>query len=295
MPPVGWSVLVPLKTLPRAKTRLRGALAGVGHERLVLALAQATVRAALSTPSVTEVVVVTGDPVVRRRLAQPGVRFAADGAGPDPLNEALRAAAEGLSGDRPVAALTGDVPALRPAELGAALTLAAGHRSFVPDLPGTGTVLLAAPRGVLLDPRFGPDSAAAHTQTGAHRLDGAWPSLRRDVDTAADLAEAVQLGFQPPLPDGAAGAVPASTRRENPPDRAGAGRPGTLSAMQGTVSEFDQESRSGVVLLDDGTPVRFGAEAFDAGGLRLLRLGQRLRLEADEAGRVVRVTIPTMP
>lgn len=65
--------------------------------------------------------------------------------------------------------------------------------------------------------------------------------------------------------------------------------------MQGTVSEFDPETRSGVVLLDDGSQVRFPATAFDAGGLRLLRLGQRLKLEHDEDGAVTRVTIPTMP
>ncbi|NUP43270.1 MAG: hypothetical protein HOY76_41200, partial [Streptomyces sp.] len=49
------------------------------------------------------------------------------------------------------------------------------------------------------------------------------------------------------------------------------------------------------VLLDDGTEVRFSPSAFAAGGLRLLRLGQRLRLERDEHGEVVRVTLPTMP
>jgi 2-phospho-L-lactate guanylyltransferase len=65
--------------------------------------------------------------------------------------------------------------------------------------------------------------------------------------------------------------------------------------MQGTVSTFDPESRSGAVLLDDGSEVRFSSAAFDAGGLRLLRLGQRLRLERDATGTVVRVTIPTMP
>jgi 2-phospho-L-lactate/phosphoenolpyruvate guanylyltransferase len=64
--------------------------------------------------------------------------------------------------------------------------------------------------------------------------------------------------------------------------------------MQGTVSEFDPDSRSGVVLLDDGSQVPFSAEAFAAGGLRLLRLGQRLRLERDNEGAVTRVTIPTM-
>ncbi|NUR26993.1 MAG: cold-shock protein, partial [Catenulispora sp.] len=31
------------------------------------------------------------------------------------------------------------------------------------------------------------------------------------------------------------------------------------------------------------------------GGLRLVRLGQRLRLETDGTGAVVRVTIPTLP
>ena len=65
--------------------------------------------------------------------------------------------------------------------------------------------------------------------------------------------------------------------------------------MQGTVSEFDPQLRSGAVLLDDGSEVRFSAAAFTAGGLRLLRLGQRLRLERDDAGTVVRVTLPTMP
>jgi len=65
--------------------------------------------------------------------------------------------------------------------------------------------------------------------------------------------------------------------------------------MQGTVSEFDPQTRAGAVLLDDGTMVRFSPAAFAAGGLRLLRLGQRLRLERDERGEVVRVTLPTMP
>jgi len=65
--------------------------------------------------------------------------------------------------------------------------------------------------------------------------------------------------------------------------------------MQGTVSEFDERSRSGALLLDDGSRVTFPAAAFDASGLRLLRLGQRLRIERDEAGRVVRVALPTMP
>ncbi|MFC8855095.1 hypothetical protein ACFT5D_18815 [Streptomyces sp. NPDC057144] len=53
--------------------------------------------------------------------------------------------------------------------------------------------------------------------------------------------------------------------------------------MQATAYTYDPESRSGQVLLDDGTPVPFDAAAFDAGGLRLLRPGQRVRIET-EAG-----------
>ena len=43
--------------------------------------------------------------------------------------------------------------------------------------------------------------------------------------------------------------------------------------MQGTVATFDPDTRSGTLLLDDGTELAFGAPAFDASGLRLLRLG----------------------
>ncbi|TDC57227.1 2-phospho-L-lactate guanylyltransferase, partial [Micromonospora sp. KC207] len=73
----------------------------------------------------------------------------------------------------------------------------AGVRRFVADAPGTGTVLLAAPPGVPLDPRFGVGSAEAHEASGALPLAGDWPTLRRDVDTATDLAAAARLGLGP--------------------------------------------------------------------------------------------------
>lgn len=65
--------------------------------------------------------------------------------------------------------------------------------------------------------------------------------------------------------------------------------------MQGTVATFDPQTRSGTLLLDDGSEIEVPTEAFDAGGLRLLRLGQRLRVERDTAGRITRVTLPTLP
>lgn len=51
--------------------------------------------------------------------------------------------------------------------------------------------------------------------------------------------------------------------------------------MQATVRTFDATTRSGTVLLDDGTELPYDADAFDAGRIRLLRVGQRVRIEID--------------
>lgn len=64
--------------------------------------------------------------------------------------------------------------------------------------------------------------------------------------------------------------------------------------MQATSYTYDPETRTGSVLLDDGTPVEFGAPAFDAGGLLLLRPGQRVRIEGDGEGAALRISLVTL-
>ncbi|MEU5659549.1 hypothetical protein ABZ802_28590 [Streptomyces sp. NPDC047737] len=64
--------------------------------------------------------------------------------------------------------------------------------------------------------------------------------------------------------------------------------------MQATSFTYDPETRTGSVLLDDGTPVDFDAAAFDAGGLRLLRAGQRVRIETAGEGASLRITLVTL-
>jgi cold shock CspA family protein len=64
--------------------------------------------------------------------------------------------------------------------------------------------------------------------------------------------------------------------------------------MQATVKAYDGETRSGSVLLDDGTEMAFGALAFDAGGLRMLRLGQRVNLAVDGEW-ITAITLSTFP
>lgn len=64
--------------------------------------------------------------------------------------------------------------------------------------------------------------------------------------------------------------------------------------MQATAYTYDAQNRTGSVLLDDGTPLSFDATAFDAGGLRLLRPGQRVRIEVQGEGEGRRITLVTL-
>jgi 2-phospho-L-lactate guanylyltransferase len=64
--------------------------------------------------------------------------------------------------------------------------------------------------------------------------------------------------------------------------------------MQGTVSAFDDDTRAGSVLLDDGRELRFSGEAVHDTGLRLLRPGQRVSLDIDGEMRIRRLQILTL-
>ena len=61
---------------------------------------------------------------------------------------------------------------------------------------------------------------------------------------------------------------------------------------------FDPPTRSGTVLLDDGVELPYDEPAFDPSGLRLLRVGQRVRIEvagSPGARRVTFLTVATLP
>ena len=64
--------------------------------------------------------------------------------------------------------------------------------------------------------------------------------------------------------------------------------------MQGTVKEFSEESRSGSVVLDDGTVIALPADAFSRSGLRKLTFGQRVRFEVAGEGDARAVTSITL-
>lgn len=197
----GWWLVVPVKGAS-GKARLAGVEAGL-RSALARAFALDTVRAALHADSVRRVLAVTDDDELAGALIGLGAQapgrltvvpeHRAGGLNPA-IDRGLAAAPVG----HPVAVLQGDLPALTPDCLDAALALAAGHPlAVVPDADGTGTVLLTS-RGGALVPRFGPGSCAAHERAGHVVLDVDPASpLRSDVDTAGDLRAAVALGVGP--------------------------------------------------------------------------------------------------
>ncbi|WTO34905.1 2-phospho-L-lactate guanylyltransferase [Streptomyces achromogenes] len=193
-----WTLVIPLKPLARAKSRLADTAGDGVRPGLALAFAQDTVVAALACAEVPDVAVVTDDELAGRELAALGARIVPDVPGGG-LNAALAHGAAAVRRHRPgaaVAALNADLPALRPAELSRVLAAAAEFpRAFLPDAAEVGTTLLAAVGGQELRPAFGADSRARHRVSGAAELAPAGvDSVRQDVDTGADLRAALALG-----------------------------------------------------------------------------------------------------
>jgi len=53
---------------------------------------------------------------------------------------------------------------------------------------------------------------------------------------------------------------------------------------QGTIKEFDVQTHSGCLLLDNQEELPIDAETFAASGMLELRLGQRVRFEIEGSG-----------
>lgn len=198
MAAVGVGLIIAVKRLDAAKSRLGALFGGDARERVVLAMLVDTITAARAVPAVESITVVTPDPVVTAAVKELGAGVVADPTPTDhrdPLNNAILAACASASGSASnIVVLQGDLPALRSSELSEAVASAAMYpRSFVADRQGGGTAALFA-FGVGPQPLFGADSARRHRESGAVELVGDWPGLRCDIDTPADLSAARLLG-----------------------------------------------------------------------------------------------------
>lgn len=202
----GWTIVVPVKALDRAKSRLSTALSSGARRELVLAMATDVLRACLSAPGVRRVRVVSPDPDVEALAGQLGVEFVRDPGGTapapqgaphgaalsdplsDPLNAALTAALVDIAG--PAAVVTADLPELLPQQLAAILTRAVAHpHSVVTDHRGIGTTMAfwTGPATSRVS-RFGPGSAGRFRTDGRAVALAAPGQASRDVDTPGDLS-----------------------------------------------------------------------------------------------------------
>lgn len=193
-----WAIVVPVKRLDAAKTRLQ--LDPDVRIELALAIASDTVRAALACPSTAVVIAVSDDSRAAPVLRALGAVVVPDR--PDAgLNPALQHGAKvaEVPAGAGVAALAADLPALRPEDLANVLEATAQHGVVVvADAAGAGTTLLAAAEAARFEPMFGTESRARHVAAGAVDLsESAGLSLRCDVDTIADLTTAYRLGLGP--------------------------------------------------------------------------------------------------
>lgn len=189
-----WQVLIPVKSLSGAKTRID--LPSQARAQLALAMCMDVISAVIDVPAVSRVDVITADANViaaARGLGTdgwwvPGVRG---------LNQELSAAARVIGKGHGVAVVMADLPCLTADLVTDILDQAPTERaSFVPDAEDRGTTMFLTPPLVRVAPRFGHQSAAAHGAIAKPlRGDQSWLAARRDVDTIHDLAWAACFGL----------------------------------------------------------------------------------------------------
>lgn len=188
-----WTVVIPVKSLARAKSRLGAA--SPPPSTLARAFLADVLASALACPTVLEVIVATGDPDAATLSRACGARVV-DDTGHEGINAAVTAAACQADPATRIAVVVSDLPRLTTSALEQVLTAGMDHpTSFVTDRAGTGTTMWLAASPSLMPPAFGEGSRERHRSAGAVDLvehlgpefSAEVMSARCDVDTQADL------------------------------------------------------------------------------------------------------------
>jgi 2-phospho-L-lactate guanylyltransferase len=192
-----WDVVVPLKDLADAKSRM-AEIGPPARRQLARAMAMDTVSSIMRCRRPIRLHLACRDPELIESVLDvaPATRVHDDV--PEGLNEALGFVSCRLSdiADTTVA-LVGDLPALRARQFARVLDRMWPNARFtVADHRGIGSTLLASSPGLGLRPSFGPSSFWRHVDSGALPID-AEHGLRCDVDTVPDLIAAISLGLGP--------------------------------------------------------------------------------------------------
>lgn len=199
---IEWQALIPVRGGTASKTRLAGPrLQPKTRMRLARAFASDVVVAALATPGVAAVTVVTRHAETAQHFTRLGATIFTEDEGVG-LNGAVSAAGDHLRRTHPacgVAALMGDLPGITSEALLEALAQAVGlELGALSDHEGTGTTMLTASPGTSLRPAYGSGSYARHIAAGCMPIAVSADSpLRQDVDTLEDLVAATRTGLGP--------------------------------------------------------------------------------------------------
>jgi len=265
-----WTVIIPVKTLAAAKTRMEPNARGSGD--LALAFFLDTLAAVRACDAVSEVLVATTDDQVAAAASAAGCDVIPDEGFPG-INAAARHAADQRSGTGGVAVIVSDLPCLTARSL--AIVIAAADRhpvSFLADADGEGTTMWFAGQGQATDPRFGVRSRAAHADAGAVDLVAAEGDLaafapaRRDVDTRIALEQARRLGL-------------------------GRHTVAVLAAVPSRIVTV-ADPEAGLVVDESGVTELVPPSHVAAAGLRDLHRGQRLVLRLGPDADIVAVDVP---
>ena len=190
--------VVPVKTLPSAKSRLRPWLDHASVERLAIAMLGDVLETLQRVRALDRIAVATPD----LRLAEVARKAGAEvlGASVDGLNPAVEAACAVLAPTADDAALVvlGDVAGAQAADIEKLLD--AGARpgvTLAPSNDGGTSALLRGPRDII-PAAFGPNSARTHrdfaASAGVAFVELALPSLAIDIDEREDLEQIASRG-----------------------------------------------------------------------------------------------------
>lgn len=188
-------VVVPVKDLTTAKSRLSPVLAQAERAKLVLTMLRSVLACLTRVDGLAAPLVVTCDREVERvaRVCGADLLVEAESSG---LNAAMSLAARRIeeTGFGSLCYLPADIPLVRPSEIAQLLTLkrpAGRGVTLVPSSDGTGTNALLITPPSAMPFRFGPDSFIAHMEEAGARnltchvleLEG----IGRDIDRPEDL------------------------------------------------------------------------------------------------------------
>lgn len=187
-----WRVLVPVKSLGKAKSRLEMH----PDDRIALATAMFTdvVAALSSTPVVEHVIVCTADPAATALARELGCRVRAT-AGIS-LNADLRQALS-RGPTSPTAVVVADLPCLTSRSMTDVLAASPTDGFGFVASADQGTTMLVARAPHDLHPRFGHQSSQRHGEQGVDLSDAAGVAARIDVDTLESLDRARRHGLGP--------------------------------------------------------------------------------------------------